>query len=91
MRKRVLLGRCGQQKLISACAPAQSNRSRRKYAPILCAYILMTHVLSVRPLIARCNEFCSPFNRFQLLKKDGREVSNSCVLRNRELHRRRDR
>ena len=38
-------------------------------ASILCAYILTTHVLSVRLIIARCNEFCAPFNRFQLFKK----------------------
>ena len=82
------MGTCGQQKLISACAHAQSNRSRCKYAPILCAYILTTRVLSVRPTIARCNEFCAPFNRFQLFKKDGRVVLNSCVQRNRELHHR---
>ena len=89
MRKRVLLHMCGQQKLISAYAPAQSNWSRCKHAPILCAYILTTHVLFVRPIIARCNEFCAPFNRFQLFKKDGRVVLNGCVQRNRELHRRR--
>ena len=82
MKKWVLLHMCGQQKLNSACAAAQSNRSRCKYAPILCAYILTTHVLSVGPIIARCNEFCAPFNRFQLFKKDGRVVLNSCVQRN---------
>ena len=47
--------------------PAQSSQGRWKYAPILC--ILPTHVLSVRPIIARCSEFCAPFSRFQLLKK----------------------
>ena len=79
MRKRVLLGMYDQQKLISVCAPAQSIRSRCKYAPILCAYILTTHVLSVRPIIARCNELCAPFNRFQLFNKDDRVVLNIFV------------
>ena len=80
MRKRVLLGMCGQQqKLISACAPVLSNRSHCKFAPILCAYILTTRVLSVRPIIAKCNELCAQFNRFQLFKKDGEVVLNSCV------------
>ena len=81
MRKRVLLGMCGQQKLILTCAHAQSNRSRCKYAPILCAYILTIHVLSVLPIIARCYEFCAPFNRFQSYKKDGRVVLNCCMQR----------
>ena len=40
-----------------------------KYAPFLCAYILTAHVLSVRPIIARFNDFCALFNRFQLFKK----------------------
>ena len=69
MRKHVLLGVCGQQKLISACASAQSNRSRCKYAPISCAYILTTCVLSVRPIIARCNEFAPHSTDFSYLKK----------------------
>ena len=41
----------------------------------------------MRPIIARGKEFCAPFNIFQLFKKDGRVVLNSCVQRNRELHR----
>ena len=39
----------------------------------------MNHVLSVWLIIARCNEFCTLFNRFQSYKQDGRIVLNSCV------------
>ena len=59
-------------------------------ASILCAYILTTHVLSVQLIIARCNEFAPHSTDFGYLKR-GRVVLNSCVQRNRELHRRRDR
>ena len=62
-----LAGHVRSAKAIIACVPAQSNQSRCKYAPILCAYILTTHVLSVRPIIARYNEFCAPFNRFLVI------------------------
>ena len=51
----------------------QSNRNRFMYA-----HILTTRVLSVWPIIARCNEFCVPFDGFQSYKKDSRVVLNGC-------------
>ena len=50
------------------------------YTPMLCAYILMTPVLSVLPIIARSNVFCAIFNRFQSYKKDGIVVGYSMAV-----------